>query len=139
MFTWLRCCQLTASADLGGDLQLIDLSASSLSGAIARIPTDDRDFDPDWEIDPKDIKLMDKLGAPALAAAFCSFKHLLLAGAALSIDMIDPGEGEFGVVHKAMWHGTAVAAKIIKDSSAIALGDFRSELEVLRKVGKLPS
>jgi hypothetical protein len=44
------------------------------------------------------------------------------------------GEGEFGIVHKAMWHGTLVAAKILKGSSAIALGDFRSEIEVLRKV-----
>lgn len=44
------------------------------------------------------------------------------------------GEGEFGIVHKAMWHGTFVAAKILKVSNAIALGDFRSELEVLRKV-----
>jgi len=33
-----------------------------------------------------------------------------------------------------MWHGTLVAAKILKVSNAIALGDFRSELEVLRKV-----
>lgn len=44
------------------------------------------------------------------------------------------GEGEFGIVHKAMWHGTLVAAKILKVSNAIALGDFRSELEVMRKV-----
>lgn len=44
------------------------------------------------------------------------------------------GEGEFGIVHMAKWHGTLVAAKIIKDSSAIALGDFRSELDVLRRV-----
>ena len=44
------------------------------------------------------------------------------------------GEGEFGIVHKAMFHGTLVAAKILKTSSAIALGDFRSEIEVLRKV-----
>ena len=44
------------------------------------------------------------------------------------------GEGEFGIVHKALFHGTLVAAKILKGSSAIALGDFRSEIEVLRKV-----
>lgn len=44
------------------------------------------------------------------------------------------GEGEFGIVHKALFHGTLVAAKILKGSSAIALGDFRQELEVLRKV-----
>ena len=37
-------------------------------------------------------------------------------------------------MYKAMWHGTAVAAKILKNTSAIALGDFRSEIEVLRKV-----
>ena len=48
--------------------------------------------------------------------------------------LLAAGEGEFGIVHKAMWHGTLVAAKILKVSSAIALGDFRSELEVLRKV-----
>ena len=45
-----------------------------------------------------------------------------------------PGEGEFGIVHKAMWCGTLVAAKILKTSSSIALGDFRSEIEVLRRV-----
>ena len=45
------------------------------------------------------------------------------------------GEGEFGVVHKAMWYGTVVAAKVLKNTSEIALGDFRSEIEVLRKVG----
>ncbi len=44
------------------------------------------------------------------------------------------GEGEFGIVHKAAFHGSLVAAKILKGSSAIALGDFRSEIEVLRKV-----
>ncbi len=44
------------------------------------------------------------------------------------------GEGEFGIVHKATWCGTLVAAKILKTSSSIALGDFRSEIEVLRRV-----
>lgn len=44
------------------------------------------------------------------------------------------GEGEFGVVHKAIWYGTVVAAKILKNTSDIALGDFRAEIEVLRKV-----
>ena len=37
-------------------------------------------------------------------------------------------------MHKAMWCGTLVAAKILKTSSSIALGDFRSEIEVLRRV-----
>ena len=47
---------------------------------------------------------------------------------------IHTGEGEFGVVHKAIWYGTVVAAKILKNTSDIALGDFRAEIEVLRKV-----
>jgi serine/threonine protein kinase len=44
------------------------------------------------------------------------------------------GEGEFGVVHKARWFGTLVAAKILKASNEIALGDFRGEIEILRRV-----
>lgn len=38
------------------------------------------------------------------------------------------------MVHKATWYGTIVAAKILKNTSDIALGDFRTEIEVLRKV-----
>ena len=33
-----------------------------------------------------------------------------------------------------MWHGTAVAVKSLKTSSQLAVGDFRSEVELLRKV-----
>lgn len=44
------------------------------------------------------------------------------------------GEGEFGIVHKAVWFGTIVAVKILKETSAVALGDFRTELNVLQKV-----
>ncbi|KAK9810142.1 hypothetical protein WJX72_005510 [[Myrmecia] bisecta] len=83
----------------------VDLSESALSGAIVHIPSSINDLEPDWEADPADLIIQDKLG-----------------------------EGEFGIVHKASWHGTAVAAKILKASNDIALGDFRSELEVLRKV-----
>ena len=38
-------------------------------------------------------------------------------------------------MHKATWYGTVVAAKVLKNTSDIALGDFRAEIEVLRKVG----
>ncbi len=44
------------------------------------------------------------------------------------------GEGEFGIVYKARWHGTIVAVKILKETGAVALGDFRTELNVLQKV-----
>ena len=33
-----------------------------------------------------------------------------------------------------MWHGTAVAVKSLKTSDQLAVGDFRSEVELLRKV-----
>ena len=44
------------------------------------------------------------------------------------------GEGEFGVVHKAVWHGTSVAVKTLKISSQLAVGDFRSEVELLQRI-----
>ncbi len=52
-------------SDIPFFLQLLDLSHSHLSGAIVNFPKDDFDFDPDWEIDPKDVIIMDKLGAAA--------------------------------------------------------------------------
>ena len=38
------------------------------------------------------------------------------------------------MVHKARWHGTIVAVKILKDTGAVAIGDFKTELNVLLKV-----
>jgi len=35
------------------------------------------------------------------------------------------GEGEFGTVHKATWHRTLVAVKVLRASDEVALGDFR--------------
>jgi hypothetical protein len=62
-------------------------------------------YDPEWEIDPR----------------------------SLHIDPKPIGEGEFGVVCRAVWNGTQVAVKILKESP-MAVGDFRSELNVLQKV-----
>jgi serine/threonine protein kinase len=44
------------------------------------------------------------------------------------------GGGEFGEVYKAKWHGSYVAAKVLKRSDEIALGDFRTEIAILRKI-----
>ena len=44
------------------------------------------------------------------------------------------GEGEFGVVRRASFHGTDVAVKVLKVSHGIALGDFRTEIAILRQV-----
>lgn len=62
------------------------------------------EFLPEWEIDRADIVILDKIG-----------------------------EGEFGVVHKALWHGTYLAVKILKQSTDIALADFKTELSMLRQ------
>lgn len=45
---------------------------------------------------------------------------------------INKGGGEFGEVYKAKWHGSYVAAKVLKRSDEIALGDFRTEIAILR-------
>lgn len=88
------------------DGKLVELPASKLAGGFGYVPvTNLFDFDPDWEIEPESLSIGEKLG-----------------------------EGEFGVVHKAKWYGTVVAAKILKGSSEIALGDFRGEIEILRRV-----
>lgn len=63
------------------------------------------EFRPEWEIDRDDIELKEKIG-----------------------------EGEFGTVYKALWHGTFLAAKLLKSSTdAVALADFKTELSMLRK------
>lgn len=46
---------------------------------------------------------------------------------------MNAGEGEFGVVYKARWHGSLVAVKVLKDLNVVSLGDFRTELNVLQK------
>lgn len=43
-------------------LQLVDLADSNLSGKIQHIPDNMYDLDADWEIDPKSLTLMEKIG-----------------------------------------------------------------------------
>eukprot|EP00210_Caulerpa_lentillifera_P005600 g5357.t1 len=62
------------------------------------------EFQPEWEIDREDIELKEKIG-----------------------------EGEFGIVYKALWHGTYLAAKLLKSTDSVALADFKTELSMLRK------
>ncbi|KAG1674454.1 hypothetical protein FOA52_003059 [Chlamydomonas sp. UWO 241] len=62
-------------------------------------------IDPEWEVNPKELTLVQKIGS-----------------------------GEFGDVYKAKWHGSFVAAKLLKRSDEIALGDFRTEIAILRKI-----
>ena len=62
-------------------------------------------YDFEWEIDRSNIQLQEKIG-----------------------------EGEFGVVHKALWLGTIVAVKILKETGTVAIEDFRTELSLLQKV-----
>ena len=47
------------------------------------------------------------------------------------------GSGEFGDVYRAKWHGSFVAAKILKRSDEIALGDFRTEVHVAQWAARL--
>ena len=75
-------------------LQLVDLADSALSGKIQHIPDNMYDLDADWEIDPKALTLMEKIGVSIKAstlnrileqwanfqqAYFVHFVYLLLA------------------------------------------------------------
>ncbi|CAK0787626.1 hypothetical protein CVIRNUC_010848 [Coccomyxa viridis] len=85
--------------------RLVELNRSSLAGFVRICDEGDEALQPEWEIDPKDLQLMEKVG-----------------------------EGEFGTVHRAKWYGTVVAVKILRRSDAVAVGDFRTELNVMQKV-----
>lgn len=87
--------------------KLIPLDKSKLSGLVSTRGQvlELLGWDPEWEVNPKDIKMVQRIGA-----------------------------GEFGEVYKARWHGSYVAAKVLKRSDEIALGDFRTEIAILRKI-----
>ena len=50
------------AADAAVLMQLTDLADSGLSGKIQHIPENMYDLDADWEIDPKSLTLMEKIG-----------------------------------------------------------------------------
>lgn len=85
--------------------KMVGLGDSDLASSMGMLPQKLLDIDPEWEMDPANLVINEKLG-----------------------------EGEFGIVHRARWFGTAVAAKMLKGSSDIALGDFRGEVDILRRV-----
>ena len=63
--------------------------------------------DPEWEVDPRHLRLLSRVG-----------------------------EGEFGIVWRASYHGCPVAVKVLRDggqNSPVALGDFRTEVNTLTK------
>ena len=47
-------------------MQLTDLADSGLSGKIQHIPENMYDLDADWEIDPKSLTLMEKIGTVSI-------------------------------------------------------------------------
>eukprot|EP00884_Botryococcus_braunii_P007544 jgi/Botrbrau1/16791/Bobra.150_2s0020.1 len=113
----IRACHKETAAKIkaaGGkiyeDGNLVELEKSRLAGATV-LPPPESIFilEADWEIDPADLDFGDKTKTKL-------------------------GEGEFGVVYKALWHGTCVAAKQLKVTTEFAIGDFRTEVDVLRMV-----
>jgi serine/threonine protein kinase len=44
------------------------------------------------------------------------------------------GSGEFGTVYKALWHESDVAVKVLKQSDNLALGEFVTEMNMMRKL-----
>ena len=55
-----------------------------------------------------------------------------IAGESLQLGAV-LGEGEFGVVHRAAWHGTPVAVKVLRVGRGIRVEEFASEIASLLK------
>jgi len=87
--------------------KLVPLEQSRMKGLVNTrlLAMHELGWDPEWEINPRELKLLEKIGS-----------------------------GEFGDVYKAKWHGSFVAAKLLKRSDEIAVGDFRTEIAILRKI-----
>ena len=102
-------CQLLsdAGAKLLENGNLVSLTDSSTASAVnlARMAGLEFGIEAEWEINARELTILNKLG-----------------------------EGEFGEVFRAKYHGTYVAVKQLKSSDQIALGDFRTEMSTLRKV-----
>lgn len=53
-----KCCRVLVA------LQLAPLEDSPLAGAARNIPDKPFELDPDWEVDPESLEIMEKIGAP---------------------------------------------------------------------------
>ena len=102
-------CQLLsdAGAKLFEEGNLVSLADSSVASVVnlRRVANVEFGIEAEWEIQASELTVLNKLG-----------------------------EGEFGEVFKARYHGTYVAVKQLKSSDQIALGDFRTEMSTLRKL-----
>ena len=102
-------CQLLSDngAKLFEEGNLVSLADSSVASVVnlRRIADVEFGIEAEWEIKASELTVLNKLG-----------------------------EGEFGEVFKAKYHGTFVAVKQLKSSDQIALGDFRTEMSTLRKL-----
>jgi serine/threonine protein kinase len=89
------------------DGNLVPLQESSMASIVnlRRVAGVEFGIEAEWEISASELTILNKLG-----------------------------EGEFGEVFKARYHGTFVAVKQLKSSDQIALGDFRTEMATLRKL-----
>lgn len=86
---------------------LIPLTDSNMAAIVnlRRVAGQEFGIEPEWEVNASELTILNKLG-----------------------------EGEFGEVFKAKYHGSFVAVKQLKSSDQIALGDFRTEMSTLRRL-----
>eukprot|EP00798_Chlamydomonas_sp_ICE-L_P018139 gene18139-24579_t len=93
-----------AGGGIWQDGKLVTLQNSWLNGVVAAPSLMDNGWSPEWEVNPSELTVLENIGS-----------------------------GEFGEVFRCKWHGSYVAAKVLKRCDRIALGDFRTEISILRK------
>lgn len=50
--------------------QFASLEESPLAGAARNIPDKPFELDPDWEVDPESLEILEKIGAPRILSSF---------------------------------------------------------------------
>jgi hypothetical protein len=138
----------------------VSLQASCRYAGSLETSYDSEELQPDWEIDPSTLEIGAKVGQGEFGAVHkvCGGCSALVPSLVLGRPHVMfqfPRNGaaclQYGQLHarhakhnhqpasshlQARWHGATVAVKILRQADEAGLGDFRTELNVLQKVGR---